>query len=218
MLKHLWHAIKVATRMAYDIVKGSIKLYNCKKQLITVFGGHKVKKGSKVAQDAYDFGKRVVACDYAVVTGGGSGVMNLVNQGAFENKIQKRENVCYSIVVQGLEEENRSVFTDVRTETETFFARKFLLIRFSSVFVLFPGSVGTVDEFFELMVLLQNKKMKHIPVILYGKEFWSPALDWCEKQMVAHGYMNKKYSSFFVVVDTLDEVMQQIQSACDCVC
>lgn len=218
MIVHAWQALSTAIRMAWDIIKGYFKMRGCSKSMVTVFGGHKVAQDSKAGKDAYQFGARVVQCRYAVVTGGGSGVMKAAGKGAFEHKLHPSHAVSYNIFVQGIDEGNRNQCGDVQVETATFFARKFLLIKFSSVFVFFPGGFGTADEFFELMVLMQTQKIDPVPVILYGSNFWQPSIDWFDKTMAHQGLIDKNYKNMFVVVDTVDELMQQVQLACGCEC
>ena len=211
-------ALSQAFGMAVDIIKGHWKLGQCNRPMITIFGGHCLDEHGQIAKDVYEFSKRIVQCKYAVITGGGAGVMKHANQGAYENKIHQKDKVSFCVNVEGLDEGERNPFVDICTQTKTFFSRKLLLIEFSRVFVFFPGGFGTADEFFEIIVLIETNRIKQVPVILYDKEFWQPCIDWFEKEMVYKGYMQKDFAKYFQVVDSVQEAIDYVQKACDCSC
>ena len=101
-------------------------------------------------------------------------------------------------------------------ELDYFFARKWLLTRYSVAFVIFPGGFGTIDELAEVLTLIQTKKLKRVPIVLIGKEFWDPFMNWVINEALKHGTVSQKDVDLLIVTDDLDQAFSIIANECGC--
>jgi hypothetical protein len=139
------------------------------------------------------------------MTGGGPGIMEAANRGAYE---AEGLSIGCNIVLPREQKENPYLhrFVDFRY----FFIRKTLLVKYSFAFAIFPGGYGTLDEFFETLTLIQTKKIEGFPVVLFGKEYWTPVLDMMKK-MAADGTILEEDLNIFLVTDSVDEALEYIR-------
>ena len=131
------------------------------------------------AKKAHELGRMLVAHKISVVTGGGSGIMEAANCGAFESKEPKIYSL--GISVRGLNDSYHNACTDEIVVVDQLFARKWLLARYALAFVVFPGGYGTADELFEILTLMQTGYLQRIPVVLIGVDYWKDLLSWVKR-------------------------------------
>lgn len=199
-------------KVIFQVLYGSWKLSSLSQPRITIFGGSRVGKESKYAKDTFDLAQRLVNQDISVLTGGGSGVMNAANCGAVSSKKKDVKSVGIGVKELG---EGRNPCVQEYFELEYFFARKWLLTRYSMAFIVFPGGFGTMDELAEVLTLIQTKKLDRVPIVMVGKEYWRDFMEWAKDSAVAHGLIDQEDLKLFTITDDLDEVFEIISKECD---
>lgn len=179
-------------------------------QTVTVFGSAGMKEDNKYYKLAHELGELLAKNGYGVVTGGGPGIMEAVNKGAFE---AGGESIGLNIQLPFEQRVNPWVKKGIGFHY--FFSRKMMLSYAAQSYVYFPGGFGTLDEFFELITLIQTKKMSHqIPIILVGKEFWSPLLLWFKESLFQkYNTIAEEDLNIIKVVDTPQEVLEIVKTA-----
>jgi hypothetical protein len=151
---------------------------------VTVFGSARTAEGDPMYDVAREFGRLAVAAGFAVVTGGGPGVMEAANRGA-----QEAGGVSVGFNIQLPHEQDLNAYCDIGVTFHHFYARKVMLVKAAEALVLFPGGFGTLDELFEVLVLIQTGKIQYFPVCLIGTEHWQPLLEWldelCDRRLIS---------------------------------
>lgn len=168
-------------RYTYDLVRGLEKVSTFGKG-ITVFGSARFKEDNYYYEKARELGQKLAEHNQTVVTGGGPGIMEAVNRGAFE---KGGRSVGFNIRLATEQDLNK--YTTDSVEFNYFFARKVMLTRASKMFVIFPGGFGTMDEFSEVLELVHTGKMPISPIVLFGSEFWKGLDDWFADKMSSWG-------------------------------
>ncbi|MCH8244395.1 TIGR00730 family Rossman fold protein, partial [Patescibacteria group bacterium] len=162
------------TRITQEFAKGFHFLKNYGKSA-TFFGSARCVTGDKHYEEARKLASLLVKDDFAVITGGGPGIMEAANKGASEAGGQSA-----GINIQLDHTQNVNPYVKKSISFNYFFARKVMLAFASEVYIFFAGGFGTLDEFFEMVTLVQTRKIDPIPIILLGKEYWTPLLKWIE--------------------------------------
>jgi uncharacterized protein (TIGR00730 family) len=171
---------------------------------ITVFGSARFKEDHRYYAAAREFGKQIAQMGFSTMTGGGPGVMEAANRGAFENG---GKSVGCNIRLPFEQKPNPYVQTSITFRR--FFVRKTLLIKYSYAFIILPGGVGTMDEFFETLTLVQTKTISQFPIVLYGKEYYRQLWDYMEF-MAAQGTISEMDLQLVLLTDDIDEAMEHI--------
>lgn len=180
----------------------------------TVFGSARCGLESDLYKEATELGSRLAKDDFAIITGGGPGIMEAANRGAFQ---AGGRSVGINIELPMEQHLNPSVNESM--DFHYFFTRKVMLSFASDVYIYFPGGFGTLDEFFEIITLVQNKKINRIPIILYGKEFWTPLVEWFKNDLVGkHKTIAPADLELFHIVDSVDEAHETITKLVDEYC
>jgi uncharacterized protein (TIGR00730 family) len=172
----------------------------------TIFGSARTKPGEKYYKEAEALAAALAKKKFAIISGGGGGIMEAANVGAFKVGGQ---SVGFNIQLPF--EQKLNPYTTESLNFDFFFSRKVMLAFASEVYIYFPGGFGTLDELFELVTLIQTKKIEPIPIVLYGKDFWNPVIKFAETTML------KKYQTIspedldiLHVGDSVDEAMKYI--------
>lgn len=173
---------------------------------ITVFGSARFTQENKWYAAAREFGKRITALGFTTMTGGGPGIMEAANRGAFENGGQ---SVGCNIRLPF--EQKPNPYVQVSVTFDHFFVRKTLMIKYSYAFVIMPGGVGTMDEFFETLTLVQTKTITEFPIILFGTEYYKELWDYMQ-YMADNGTINKDDLKLVLLTDSIDDAMLHIQT------
>lgn len=172
----------------------------------SIFGSARFKPGDKYYKEAEELAAKLARKGFAIITGGGPGIMEASNVGSF-----KVGGKSVGLNIQLPFEQKLNPYTTESLNFDFFFSRKVMLAFASEVYIYFPGGFGTMDEFFELLTLIQTKKIERIPIVLYGKEFWDPLVTFFSKQMIKEfKTINKEDLDLFVVVDSVDEAVKYI--------
>lgn len=178
----------------------------------TFFGSARASFGDEVYQHATELAARLAKHGFAVITGGSSGVMQAANKGAFE---VGGASVGLNINLPQMQAYNP--YLTERFGFDHFFVRKVMLTYASEVYVYFPGGFGTLDEFFEIVTLVQTKKIRKVPLVLFGREYWTPLVEFIEKKVYAeHKAIDEADMSLYKLVDTVDEAYEYIVANVSC--
>lgn len=175
---------------------------------VTVFGSARTKPTSKWYKLARQLGGELARRDITVLTGGGPGVMEAANRGAFEAK-----GVSVGLNIELPEEQHPNPYVSKLISFRYFFVRKVMLVKYSRAFVIFPGGFGTMDELFESLTLMQTEKIAEFPVVLVGKNHWHGILKWMENHMVKPGFITAQDLKHLTVTDDIGEIIRAIEFA-----
>ena len=175
---------------------------------VSVFGSARVPEGDPEYELGREVGRRLGAAGFAVITGGGPGLMEAANRGA-------RDAGATSVGL-GIElpaEQRINPYVDVALEFHYFFTRKLMFVRYACAFVVLPGGFGTLDELFEAVTLIQTRKIEDFPVVLVGSDYWSGLAGWIGDRLVAEGKISAQEAGIVEVVDDPGEVVERIRSS-----
>jgi uncharacterized protein (TIGR00730 family) len=173
---------------------------------ITVFGSARFKPGDRYYESAREFGKRIAEIGFTTMTGGGPGIMEAANLGAFENN-----GASVGCNIKLPFEQHPNPYMQKWVTFDYFFVRKVLLVKYSYAFIIMPGGFGTMDEFFEAITLVQTKTITNFPIVLFGKEFYQPLMEAID-DMVLKGTISEQDKKLILLTDDVDEAMQYIQA------
>ena len=176
---------------------------------VTFYGSARLQPGTKYYELAKNLGAECCKNGYGVVTGGGPGIMQAGNQGTFE---QCGSGIGFNIVLPFEQSANQYVTHGV--DFEYFFTRKFAMNFTGEAYLCFPGGFGTLDEFFEILTLVQTGKVQKVPIILVGSDFWNPIMEYSKNILRDEfGTISPEDVDLFQVLDDPEEIMQVITSA-----
>ncbi|NJD56802.1 MAG: TIGR00730 family Rossman fold protein [Nitrospirae bacterium] len=168
---------------------------------VSIFGSSRLGPGHKYYDDAVDVAKMLADDGFAIITGGGPGVMEGANKGA---KKGKAHSVGLNIEIPSEQVPNQ--YQDISLSFRYFFIRKLMFIKYAIAYIIFPGGFGTMDELFEALTLAQTKRIKSFPIILYGSEYWKGLIDWMKSTLVANGTIERADFALFSIVDKPEEI------------
>jgi uncharacterized protein (TIGR00730 family) len=167
---------------------------------VAVFGSARTPESDPMYQAARDLGRRLAEAGFAVITGGGPGIMEAANRGARDAK-----GLSVGCNIELPKEQGINPYVDVAVNFRYFFCRKTMFVKYSEGFVLFPGGYGTLDELFEALTLIQTRKIARFPVVLFGAAYWQGLVDWLRQHVLAHGNIDPEDTALFVVTDSTEE-------------
>ena len=173
---------------------------------ITVFGSARFTEGHIYYEAAREFGKRIAALGFTTMTGGGPGIMEAANRGAFENG-----GTSVGCNIKLPFEQHPNPYMNRWITFDYFFIRKVLLVKYSYAFIIMPGGFGTMDEFFETLTLAQTKVIYDFPIVLFGKEYFQPLMTAIDG-MAENGTIGEADKKLLLVTDDMEEAMQYIQT------
>lgn len=180
---------------------------------ISVFGSARTKPDEPHYQLAVDVAKRLVEAGFGVITGGGPGIMEAANKGAYMNG---GLSVGLNINLPFEQSHNPYIDPDKNIDHRYFFVRKVMFVKYAQAFVALPGGFGTLDELFEVLTLIQTKKITRVPVILVGRDFWQGMVDWVKNTMLdKYGNISPKDMDMLPITDDVDEVVQIVEDFYD---
>ena len=173
---------------------------------ITVFGSARFPEGHPHYELARAVGREIATAGFATMTGGGPGIMEGANRGAYE---AGGVSVGCNILLPFEQEINPYVHESI--DFDFFFIRKVMLVKYSSGFVVMPGGYGTLDELFETLTLIQTKKIENFPLVLMGSDYWRTMTDYIKTEMLAAGTISPEDPDMFLVTDDPQEAVAYIQ-------
>lgn len=179
---------------------------------VSFFGSARATFEDKLYKDAEILAGRLAKKGFAIITGGSSGIMQAANKGAYE-----AGGVSVGLNINLPNAQSYNPYLTEKFGFDHFFVRKVMLTYASEVYVYFPGGFGTLDEFFEILTLVQTEKIRKIPIVLYGKTYWEPLLDYLDQMLYReHAAIDKKDMELYKLVDSVDEAFTYITENVTC--
>jgi uncharacterized protein (TIGR00730 family) len=198
-----WRALRILS----EFVEGFDSLADLP-PAVSVFGSARAKPESPDCQMAESLGAALARSGYAVITGGGPGVMEAANKGATE-----AGGLSVGLGIELPFEQGLNDWCDIGIDFRYFFARKTMFVKYAQAFVVLPGGFGTMDELFEALTLVQTGKVTRFPVVLMGSAYWQGLIDWMRDAMAADGKINSADLDLLCVTDDVDEAIRHIVDA-----
>lgn len=175
---------------------------------VSIFGSARLPPSNPYYQMAVDVAKHIANKGFAVITGGGPGIMEAANKGTQE---VKGSSCGLSIDLPNEYQPNPHIDPKYRLQFRYFFVRKVMFIRYAQGYVFLPGGVGTLDELFEALTLIQTHKIRAFPIYLMGADFWQGMIEWMEKTLLAHQTISKEDLLLMTITDDPEEVAHGIE-------
>jgi uncharacterized protein (TIGR00730 family) len=172
---------------------------------VTIFGSARIRESDPAYESARELARRFAQQGWAVVTGGGPGVMEAANRGAKEGG-----GLSVGFNIELPHEQQSNGYIDLSITFRHFYVRKTMFVKAAEGFIVFPGGFGTADELFEALTLIQTGKVSHFPVVLVGSDYWAELLEWMRVELLADGMISPEDVELLFVTDELDEVLARV--------
>ena len=174
---------------------------------VAIFGSARTPPNDPDYRAAQEAGALFAQAGYSVITGGGPGIMEAANRGAFE-----AGGMSVGCNIELPHEQGSNPYLTLSLRFKYFFVRKMMFVKYSNAFVIFPGGFGTMDELFEALTLIQTRKIHDFPVVLYGSKYWQPMLDWLRGPMLSEGKIIEEDFRRLHVTDLPAEVVKIVKA------
>ncbi|MEU4891324.1 TIGR00730 family Rossman fold protein [Streptomyces sp. NPDC044780] len=172
---------------------------------ISVFGSARTPEGSPEYEAGVRIGRALAEAGFGVITGGGPGAMEAANRGASE-----AGGVSVGLGIELPYEQGLNPYVDIGVNFRYFFVRKTMFVKYAQGFVVLPGGLGTLDECFEALTLVQTKKVTRFPIVLFGSSYWQGLVDWVTNTLIAQGKASSQDLELFHLTDDIDEVIDLV--------
>lgn len=172
---------------------------------VSIFGSARVPPGSPYYALTESIARKLSDAGFSVISGGGPGIMEAANKGAFAGR-----SPSVGLNIQLPHEQKSNAYQDISQTFRHFFARKYMFVRFANAYVVMPGGFGTLDEVMEALTLIQTGKGRKIPLVLVGAGFWGGLVDWFRDRLVGEGMISPEDMSLIQVIDDPDQVVNAI--------
>jgi hypothetical protein len=208
-----WNAIKTSDSwQIFKIMSEFVEGFETMSKIgpcVSVFGSARTQSDNKYYQQAEEIGYLLTQKGYGVITGGGPGIMEAANKGAQRGE---GKSVGLNIELSFEQSYNEYIDKDKILNFDYFFVRKVMFVKYAQGFIVLPGGVGTLDELFEAITLIQTQKIGKFPIVLVGKTYWEGLLDWIKETMLAiEGNISPEDLDLFNVVDTPEQAVEIIE-------
>jgi len=202
----LWRALRVF----YEYMRG-FYAFRSVRNCITIFGSARFEEHHHYYRMARVVGRVLAKNGFTVMTGGGPGIMEAANRGAREAEGTSRGmSISCNIELPQFFPEFPNQYVDRMITMHYFFVRKVMLTKYSLAFIVMPGGLGTLDELFEVATLIQTGKLRNFPVILMGKDFWQPLINFMETMLLKNNTINPEDLERLLITDSPDEALTHI--------
>ncbi len=175
---------------------------------VSIFGSARTKTDDRYYTAAYETSKMLSQKGFAVITGGGPGIMEAANKGAYDTK-----GVSIGLNIELPFEQKPNPFATTLINFKYFFARKVNFLKYADAIIAFPGGFGTFDELMETLTLRQTNRVQPFPIVMYGSEYWKGLDEWIRNTVLAHKYISSSDRKLYYIVDTPEEVVQIVTEA-----
>ncbi|MDD1538268.1 TIGR00730 family Rossman fold protein [Riemerella anatipestifer] len=202
--KDSWMVFKVMAELVNGY-ESMVKLGPC----VSIFGSARLKEDYPYYQMTVDIAKKITELGFGVITGGGPGIMEAGNRGAFE---AKGKSIGLNIELPFEQHFNPYISKDYNMTFDYFFVRKVMFVKYSQGFIVMPGGFGTLDELSEALTLIQTRKIGRFPIVLVGSKFWSGLLDWFKDTLLENKLISPEDLNLFRMVDTAEEAVAHIKA------
>lgn len=187
-------------RIMAELVEGFEALNNIG-PAVTIFGSARLQPGSPYYNKCLKVSENLAKDGFAVISGGGPGIMEAANKGA-----QNADGTSVGLNIELPSEQAPNIYLDVKVEFRYFFVRKLMFVKYAVAYVIFPGGLGTLDELFEALTLIQTKKIRSFPVVLVGKDYWDGLINWLSNTVLQSGAISHEDLDLMHIVDEPEEV------------
>ena len=177
------------------------------KDLVPIFGSARLRQDSPAYQDCVRLGELLADAGYGVLSGGGPGIMEAANRGAWQ-----RKGISVGLNIKLPMEQHENLYQTESLEFRYFFIRKVCFMKYSVAVVAYPGGFGTLDEISEALTLVQTNKVNRVPVVFVGKAFWRPLIDWFKNTLLEQGMISAGDMDLFYLADNADEACEYIKA------
>ncbi|WP_442784933.1 TIGR00730 family Rossman fold protein [Chryseobacterium sp. MYb264] len=205
--KDSWMVFKVMAEFV-DGYEKLAKIGPC----VSIFGSARLKPESQYYEMAVEIAEKITKLGFGIITGGGPGIMEAGNKGAFN---AQGKSIGLNIDLPFEQHFNPYINKSYSMNFDYFFVRKVMFVKYSQGFVVMPGGFGTLDELTEALTLIQTNKIGKFPIVLVGSEFWSGLLDWFKETLLKEGMIHEDDLDLYRVVDTADEAVAHIKAFYD---
>jgi uncharacterized protein (TIGR00730 family) len=197
-------------RIADEFREGFVAVEQIGRPAVTIFGSARVGEEHPAYREAREVARRLAEAGFAIVTGGGPGVMEAANRGAREGG-----GLSVGFNIELPHEQRSNPYLDIGLTFKHFYVRKTMFVKAAEGFVIFPGGFGTLDELFESLTLIQTGKVLHFPVVLFDSGFWQPMLDWVRQRPLAEGMVSPEDVELLTLTDDPGEAVATIVEGYD---
>jgi uncharacterized protein (TIGR00730 family) len=173
---------------------------------VTIFGSARTKPDDPDYQKAEKLAELLVRAGFSVITGGGPGIMEAANKGA-----SNAGGYSVGLNIRLPMEQEPNPYANIKLDFRYFFVRKVMLAKYSVAFVFFPGGFGTMDEMFEILTLVQTRKIRPVPIVLVDKQFWKPLVNWFTKTLIPENKISPQDLEIFKILDEPEEIVNYIK-------
>jgi hypothetical protein len=173
---------------------------------VTIFGSARIKEDDPIYKKTEEIAALFVKSNFAVITGGGGGVMEAGNKGALR---AGGTSVGMNIVLPFEQKPNQ--YSNVKLEFKYFFIRKVMFVKYATAYIIMPGGLGTLDELFEAVTLIQTHRIKPFPVILVGSDYWSGLLEWIKVTLLDHHKISHNDLDILQLMDDPEEIVRAVK-------
>ena len=193
-------------RISRELARGFQALAGVGKA-VSFFGSARATRDDPFYGPARELARRLGEEGFAIVSGGGPGIMEAAGRGARDAGVQS-----IGLGIELPHEERMNDYVDLGLEFHYFFTRKVMFVRYASAFVVFPGGLGTLDELFEAATLRQTEKIRHFPIVLFGSDYWGGLVDWLRDPVLAEGKISPQDVEMLEVTDDPDRVLEVVRA------
>ncbi|MBQ4133657.1 MAG: TIGR00730 family Rossman fold protein [Desulfovibrionaceae bacterium] len=192
-------------RIMGEIVEG-VDTLNQYKKCVSIFGSARTQPSEPIYAETEKLAELLVKAGYGMITGGGPGLMEAANKGAFNAGGQS-----IGLHIELPHEQQPNPYLTQRINFRYFFIRKLMFVKYAMAYVVMPGGMGTIDELSEAFVLAQTNRIKPFPIVLYGSDFWNGLLDWIRDKMFEYRFLTESELELVTVLDSPEEVVSFIR-------
>jgi uncharacterized protein (TIGR00730 family) len=193
--REIWRIFRIIS----EFVEGEDELRGVR-PAVTIFGSARTPRAARHYAIVVELARALAARGYAVITGGGPGLMEAANKGA-----RRGGGKSVGLGIQLPEEQRLNGYLDIGLEFNYFFVRKMMFVKFAAGIVFAPGGFGTLDEMFEALTLIQTRKMRRIPIVMLGREYYHGLVEWCRGTLLAHGSIDERDLDLWLCTDSPEE-------------
>ncbi|MBM9537958.1 TIGR00730 family Rossman fold protein [Desulfobulbus alkaliphilus] len=193
-------------RILSEFVEGFDTLSGLRQPAITLYGSARTDVNHPDYKTACDLAEKLARAGYAVITGGGPGIMEAANRGA-----AAASGLSIGLNIDLPHEQAVNAYVNLPLAFRYFFVRKVMFMKYSTAFICFPGGFGSLDELFESLTLIQTRKIKPFPIVLVGSTFWGGLVGWLQERLLAGGKIAEEDLNLFVVMDDVEEIVDHIR-------
>lgn len=193
-------------RIMAEFVDGFDAMSTVDVPAVTIYGSARTQPDDPLYKTTEELAGKLAQEGYGVITGGGPGIMEAANKGAFE-----AGGISIGLNINLPHEQQPNPYITFPLDFKYFFVRKVMFMKYSTAFICMPGGFGSLDELFESLTLIQTQRIKPFPVVLVGREFWSGLVDWIRDKLLENGNISEEDMFLFQVVDDIDDVVTYLK-------